>query len=69
VSHYYEIPELLNATGNCIESLRTGISDDGKRTYQVFGDNGYGLAYARDIALKCGVTYEQIVAEFGGDTE
>ena len=69
VSHYYEIPELLNVTGKCIESLRTGISDDGKRTYQVFRDTGNGWAYARDIALKCGMTYEQIIAEFGGDAE
>jgi len=68
VSHYYEIPELLNTTGKCIESLRAGISDGGKRTYKVFKETGNGFAYARDIALKCKMTYEQIIEELGGDT-
>jgi hypothetical protein len=69
VSHYYEISELLNSTGKCIESLITGISDDGKRTYQVYKDMSNGWAYARDIALKCGMTYEQIIVELGGSPE
>ncbi|NLK74422.1 MAG: hypothetical protein GX288_03920 [Clostridiales bacterium] len=61
VSHYYEIPELLNATGHCITSLRTGITKDGERTYQVFEDHGNEMVYARDIALRCKMSYEQII--------
>ncbi|MBR4255750.1 MAG: hypothetical protein IKQ18_01200 [Clostridia bacterium] len=62
VSHYYEIPETMNTENIIIESLKTGISDDGKRTYKVYKSIGKGWAYAKDIAIKCGMTYEQILS-------
>jgi hypothetical protein len=62
VSHYYEIPEVCGEEMGIV-SFSSGISDDGERTYKVFEHKGTGLAYARDIALKSGMTYEQIAAQ------
>lgn len=66
VSHYYELPDLLNIKEKCVESLEVGVSYDGKRTYRVLSNTGRGKAYAKDVALKCGITYEQMIEEFGG---
>ena len=66
VSHYYEIPEIYKDGNNRIVSLSGGIDDEGKRTYKILKVKGSGLAYARDIAKKCGMTYEQIRDEIAG---
>lgn len=61
VSHYYEIPELYK-NSDMIIPLSCGIDNKGKRTYKVSETLGTGLAYAKDIAYKCGMTIEQILA-------
>jgi len=60
VSHFYEIPEIYKNGVNDIISLRGGIGGGGERTYKITEQRGDGFAYARDIAEKCGVTYEQL---------
>jgi hypothetical protein len=55
VSHYYEIPDKIPE----IISL-TSVVDGGGRTYKINRIPGTGMAYARDIAWKCGMTFEQI---------
>ena len=66
VSHFYEIPEIYKNGGNAIISLRSGIGDGGARTYKISEQKGDGLAYARDIARNCGMTYEQLSDEIKG---
>lgn len=66
VSHYYEIPELLNISGKTIDSLRMDISKAGVRTYRVIWNEKGENAYAKDIAIKCGITYEQMMLELRG---
>lgn len=61
VSHFYEIPEIYRNGDNNIISLRSGIGEGGTRTYKITEQRGDGLAYARDIARNCGMTYEQLV--------
>lgn len=59
VTHYYEIPE----HDLRLISLVAGISSDGqedKRTYKITRRPPSGTAYARSIALKCGVTFDQL---------
>jgi DNA mismatch repair ATPase MutS len=74
VSHFYEIPEIYNNGENGIISLRSGIGGNGTRTYKISEQKSDGLAYARDIAKNCGMTYEQLVHDIqninnGGSTE
>lgn len=66
VSHFYEIPEVYRGGKNEIISLQSGIAEGGKRTYKICEKSGGGLAYARDIALRCGMTYGQIIDEIRG---
>ena len=66
VSHFYEIPEVYNGGKNNIISLRSKIAEGGKRTYEICENKGDGLAYAKDIAYSCGMTYEQIMGEIIG---
>ena len=61
VSHYYEIPEIFNS--DIIISLSSGIDKEGRRTYKVKEFSSNGMAYAKDIAYKCGMTYAQIRSE------
>ena len=56
VSHFYELPEIY---GDII-SLRSSISENGERTYNIIEQQGDGLAYALDISRSCGTTYEQL---------
>ena len=63
VSHFYEIPEIYKNGDNDIISLRSGIGEGGARTYKITERRGDGLAYARDIAKKCGMTYEQLIED------
>ncbi|MCL2159721.1 MAG: hypothetical protein FWH48_09970, partial [Oscillospiraceae bacterium] len=65
VSHFYELPEVYNGGKNDIVSLRSKIGEGGKRTYEICENKGDGLAYAKDIAYSCGMTYEQIMGEIG----
>lgn len=63
VSHFYEIPEIYKNGENEIISLKSEISQNGERTYKISEKKGDGLAYARDIAQSCGMTYEQLTAQ------
>jgi len=65
VSHFYEIPEVYKSGENNIISLRSGVGENGRRTYIISEQKGDGLAYARDIARKYGMTYEQIMEDMG----
>ena len=60
VSHFYEIPEIYKNGENNIISLRSGIGEEGSRTYKISEQKGDGFAYAKDIARNCGMTYEQL---------
>ena len=60
VSHYYDIPDLYVGGNINIISLSSGIDKGGIRTYKISPKSGTGIAYARDIAYKCGMVYEQI---------
>ena len=66
VSHFYEIPEIYDGGKNSIISLRCKIGEGGERTYEIHEKKGDGLAYAKDIARSCGMTYEQIIGEIRG---
>lgn len=66
VSHYYEIPEIFN-NKELIITLSSGKDENGNRNYKVVESTGDGIAYARDIAHKCEMTYEQIVKEIRGE--
>ncbi|MCL1857646.1 MAG: hypothetical protein FWF92_00215 [Oscillospiraceae bacterium] len=63
VSHFYEIPEIYKNGENNIISLRSGIGENGMRTYKISEQKGDGFAYARDIAQNCGMTYKQLIAD------
>ena len=63
VSHFYEIPEVYKNGENDIISMQSGIEKSGERTYKISENKGDGLAYARDIAKSCKMTYEQIIRE------
>ena len=57
VTHYYEIPE----HDDRLISLVAGVfSDSDERTYKITRQPPSGTAYARSIALKCGVTFDQL---------
>lgn len=48
-----------------VESLVTGV-DHGHRSFKVSIAPPQGVSYARDIAVKYGVTFEQIIDKIGG---
>jgi len=56
VSHYYEICEKESG----ITPLTCVVGESGERMYKIVQADGGGLAYAHDIALKHGMTYEQM---------
>lgn len=66
-THMHELAinlEELNASepsDSCVASLITGI-ENGQRSYKVFVAPPCGQSYAKDIAKKYGVTYNQIKA-------
>ena len=66
VSHYYEIPELFNESDILI-TLSSGKDEKGNRNYKVVESSGEKFAYARDIAVKSEMTYEQIVKFIRGE--
>lgn len=66
VSHYYEIPDLFTDK-DYITQLVSGIDSNNKRTYKISESSGTKMAYAKDIAYKCGMTYDQIVSEIKGE--
>ena len=53
----------LNAegSGDSLVSSLVAEAEDGKRSYRVRVGQPVGLSYARDIAQKYGVTYEQLM--------
>lgn len=51
-----------------IESMVTGV-ENGKRSFKIFIAPPQGVSYARDIAVKYGVTYENIKKEIDLRTE
>ncbi|MHB1483532.1 MAG: MutS-related protein [Saccharofermentanales bacterium] len=58
VSHFYEIPKHFEK--DVIISLISMIGNESERTYKIVETSGDGMAYARDIADYCGVTYEKL---------
>lgn len=46
-----------------IDSLVMGVTEDGKRSYKVYVKKPDGNSYARDIAVKYGVTYEMLISK------
>ena len=55
--------EEINAEGNgdSLVSSLVAEAKEGKRSYRVRVGKPDGLSYARDIAMKYGVTYEQLM--------
>lgn len=70
VTHYYEIPE---HDGRLISLVAGVLSGSDVRTYKITRQPPSGTAYARTIAIQCGVTFDQlkefIVAERGMERE
>ena len=64
-THMHELARNLDVINNesvgtsRVESLVTGV-ENGNRSFKVFIAPPQGVSYARDIALKYGVTFEQI---------
>ena len=64
VTHFYEVCEGL--TGEGFYSLTTEVSGDGEykeRTYRIRDGESSRYSYARDIAVRCGVTYEKLTGD------
>jgi len=62
VTHYHEIMDELGE--GSFYSLAAGVEKDGNhmdRTFQIVRMESYHQSFARDIAVKCGVTYEQLL--------
>ena len=66
VTHYYEIANLYFDSSKII-SLSAMIGNDGKRNYKIIKNMGNTSSYAKDIAKKCNMTYEDLRESFLGD--
>lgn len=64
VTHFYEISDLLKKEG--IFNLTTWPPEDGERNFRIREDEGCRYSYARDIAVKCGATYEKLMEKMMG---
>lgn len=64
VTHFYEISDLLKIEG--IFNLTTWPPEDGERNFRIREDEGCRYSYARDIAVKCGATYEKLMEKMMG---
>lgn len=64
VTHFYEISDLLKKEG--IFNLTTLPPEDGERNFRIREDEGCRYSYARDIAVKCGATYEKLTEKMMG---
>lgn len=67
-THMHELAENLEElnkeeTETRIDSLVMGRCEDGKRSYKVYRKQPEKNSYARDIALKYGVTYAQLIQD------
>lgn len=65
VTHFYEISDLLKKEG--IFSLTTWPPEDGERDFKIRENEGFRYSYARDIAVKCGATYEKLMEKLMGN--
>jgi len=64
VTHFYEVGDGLKGEG--FYSLVTEVAGDGEgkeRTYRIREGASARYSFARDIAVKCGVTYEKLMEE------
>lgn len=62
VTHFYEVCDGLE--GESFYSLVTEVSGDGdckERTYRIREGESFRYSFAKDIAVKCGVTYEGLM--------
>lgn len=65
VTHFYEVCDGLE--GESFYSLVTEVAGDGEskeRTYRIREGESFRYSYAKDIAVKCGVTYERLMDLF-----
>ena len=65
VTHFYEVCDGLE--GESFYSLVTEVAGDGEskeRTYKIREGESFRYSYAKDIAVKCGVTYERLMDSF-----
>lgn len=70
VTHFYEVCDGLEEEG--FYSLITEVAGDGEykeRTYRIREGDSFRYSYARDIAVKCGVTYGSLAAMLMEETE
>ncbi len=75
VTHYHEIYDRLEE--GSFYSLTAGVEEESgrmDRTFKIIRSDSGRQSYAKDIAVKCGVTYDQLVgvlkaAEEGGDLD
>ncbi len=66
VTHFYEVCDGLEGEG--FYSLVTEVAGDGKckeRTYRIREGESFRYSFAKDIAVKCGVTYERLMETEG----
>ncbi len=64
VTHFYEVGDGLESEG--FFSLITEVEGEGEykeRTYKIREGESFRYSYAKDIAVKCGVTYERLMEE------
>lgn len=65
VTHFYEVCDGLE--GESFYSLITEVAGDEEskeRTYRIREGESFRYSYAKDIAVKCGVTYERLMDSF-----
>ena len=64
VTHFYELPATYKNGDNKLKSLVAAVSSesDSTRTYRIIECPPSGIAYAKDIAERCGVTFENLMA-------
>ena len=68
VTHFYEVCDGLE--GDSFYSLVTEVAGDGEskeRTYRIREGESFRYSFAKDIAVKCGVTYEGLMERCGQD--
>lgn len=68
VTHFYEVCDGLE--GDSFYSLVTEVAGDGEskeRTYRIREGESFRYSFAKDIAVKCGVTFEGLMERCGQD--
>lgn len=69
VTHYYELYGMLNENyeGKINSFIASVDTENNERKYKIITADPSKMAYAHDIAVRCGITYEKIKEELCGE--